>query len=139
MASRIPKKTVALVLDRDGGFCVLRVSPDCLGEATCADHRANRQSGGAKNHVLDQPSNLVAACGICNGFKESGADREQLIGFGLRVESGRTHAHSAQKARERLVLYPNGAWYRLCDYGHKHKQLRIGVSEDCPDEGLEAA
>lgn len=118
-SSAIPKKTVALVIQRDGGFCMLRISPDCLGEASVADHRANRQSGGAKNRVLDQASNLVGACGICNGFKEAGADRAALVARGLRVDSGRTHAHTAEKAREIPVLYPDGRFYRLDDDGRK--------------------
>lgn len=114
----VPKKTVALVLERDRGICMLRVSRSCQGFGSVADHRANRGAGGAKNHVLDQPSNLIAACVFCNGFKESGADRADLVARGLRVESGRTHEHTAEKAREIPVLYPDG-WFHLDDAGNR--------------------
>lgn len=120
MSSAIPKKTVALVLERDGGICMLRVSPDCLGEATVADHRANRQSGGAGQR-LNGASNLVAACGLCNGFKESGADQSGLIARGVRVKPGRTHQHTAEKARDTPVTYWDGLTYRLDDMGGKSR------------------
>lgn len=118
MGSRIPPKTVALVIERDGGFCMLRFEV-CTGAATVADHRANRGSGGAKHHVLDQPSNLIAACRLCNGYKESNADRAVMIARGVRVESGRTHQHTAEKAREIPVTYPDGKTYLLDDAGGK--------------------
>lgn len=118
----LPKKTVALVLERDGGRCLLRLSKFCLGTATVADHRANRGSGGAKNRVLDQPSNLIAACGVCNGFKESNADRAALVEKGLRVESGRTHRHTAEKALDTPVEYPDGTLWWLADDGTKSGQ-----------------
>lgn len=117
----LPKSTVALVIKRDGGVCMLRLSKFCLGAATLADHRANRGSGGAKHRVLDQPSNLIAACGICNGFKESNADRAELIERGVRVEGGRTHAHTAEKARATPVYYDGEPWW-LDDEGGRSGQ-----------------
>lgn len=119
MSKGIPKKTVAAVLARDRGLCILKASPHCLGEALIADHRANRGSGGAKSGVLDQPSNLIAACSLCNGFKESGADRAHLIALGLRVEGDSTHAKTAIRARETPVMYPDGRWWLLDDDGGK--------------------
>lgn len=121
MSSAIPKATVALVIKRDGGVCMLRLTPFCLGAATVADHRANRGHGGAKHRVLDQPSNLIAACGVCNGFKESNADRAELIARGVRVEGGRTHQHTAEKARETPVYY-DGDPFWLDDEGGKRGQ-----------------
>lgn len=119
MSKGVSKKTVAVVLERDHGLCVLRITDDCLGEGLVADHRANRGSGGAKSGVLDQPSNLIAACAICNGFKEAGADREELIQRGVRVEGASTHAKTADRARVTPVRYPDGRLYYLNDDGGK--------------------
>jgi len=104
--------------------------------ATVADHRANRGQGGA-GRVLDNPSNLVGACAICNGHKESLPVRSILVDKGLRVVSGRTHRHTAQKALETPVQYPDGL-FMLCDSGHRHPLLPDGTYEECP-ELLEAA
>ena len=133
MSSALPKKTVASVIERDGGICVLRISPDCTGVGSCADHRANRGHGGAKHRVLDQTSNLIAACGFCNGFKESNADREALILRGVRVESGRTHRHTADKARMIPVEYPNGDRWLLDDEGGRSRVRRGGEHEQVAD------
>lgn len=122
-STAIPAKTKALVLDRDKGLCMLRISPDCLGDATVVDHRANRGSGGAGQR-LNCASNLIAACGLCNGFKESGADRADLIARGLRVEAGRTHEHTAEKARYTPVLFPDGLFF-LWDDGGKYSDPPI--------------
>lgn len=119
MGKPLPKKLVALVLERDGGFCLLAFD-GCVGVATVADHRANRGAGGA-GRVLDCPSNLVAACWFCNGWKESGADRADLVKRGLRVNGGRTHTHTAEKAREIPVTYPDGITYLLDDYGGRRR------------------
>ena len=121
MSSAIPKKTVALVLDRDGGLCVLRISPDCLGEASCADHRANRGKGGAKNRVLDQPSNLIAACGVCNGLKEtvSGGVLADLIRRGIRLRPDSLHAKTALRALVTPVEYPDRRTFYLLDDGRR--------------------
>lgn len=114
------KKTAAVLL-RDGGLCVLQITDECQGEATCADHRANRGNGGAKSGVLDGFSNLIAACGICNGFKEAGADRVDLIARGVRVESHSTHAKTAVRAGETPVTYPDGSCWLLDDAGGKSR------------------
>lgn len=67
----IPKRIVKQVLERDGCVCMIG-GPHCSGTATVADHRWNRGSGG--NPRGNVPENLVAACGICNGEKESNPD-----------------------------------------------------------------
>ena len=123
MSSAIPKKIVALVLDRDGGLCVLRISPDCLGDASCADHRANRGHGGAKNRVLDQPSNLIAACGVCNGLKEEAGKgmRAELERRGVRLKSDSLHAKTALRALVTPVEYPDGIEYYLLDDGSREE------------------
>lgn len=119
MSKGIPKKTVAVVLDRDHGLCVLRISDHCLGAAQVADHRANRGNGGAKSVVLDQPSNLLAACSICNGFKEAGADRAELEARGVRVRGHSTHLKTAERARITPVRYPDGRLFYLHDDGSR--------------------
>lgn len=126
MGKPLPKKLVAAVLERDGGLCVLRLA-GCMGEASCADHRRSRGSGGAKHGVLDQMSNLIAACGPCNGAKEDshGETRALLEARGVIVTAGRTHAHEAQKAREKAVWYPDGRVFYLNDDG-----TRDQISDD---------
>lgn len=119
--SVIPAKKKAIVLLRDGGLCVLRLT-GCLVEATVADHRANRGQGGAGKR-LDELSNLIAACVLCNGRKED-ADkelRETLIARGVRVESHSTHAKTALRALEKPVYYPDGTVWLLDDAGGRKK------------------
>ena len=120
MSSAIPKKTVALVLDRDGGLCVLRISPDCLGDASCADHRANRGSGGAGQR-LNVPSCLVAACGVCNGAKADGVAREELLRRGVSLLPDSTHRKTALRALVTPVEYPDGREYYLLDDGTREE------------------
>lgn len=127
----VPEKRSKKAFERDGGVCLLRF-PGCQHFAECADHRANRGHGGAKSGVLDQLSNLISACGLCNGFKEAGADRKACVARGVRVDGGRTHVHTAERARETPVLYPDGKRYLLCDAGHKHPQLKEGGFQECP-------
>lgn len=122
MSKGIPAKTKAAVLERDRGLCVLRIAPDCMGDATCADHRANRGHGGAKSGVLDRPSNLIAACGICNGYKESNADRDELERRGVRVRGDSTHEKTAIRARVTPVEYPDGEVWWLDDDGTRRGQ-----------------
>ncbi|QIK63807.1 hypothetical protein G7068_11875 [Leucobacter viscericola] len=118
MGKPLSKKVVAAVLKRDGGLCVIQLD-GCLRDANVADHRRNRGSGGARS--LDGKSNLIAACGLCNGAKEDtkGELRDLLIARGVIIESGRTHEHEAQKARETPVWYPDGRVWRLDDHGGK--------------------
>ena len=118
----LPKKTVAAVLTRDGGLCVLRLD-GCLGEATVADHRANRGHGGAKSGVLDRLSNLLAACGLCNGLKEDaeGDLRAVLEARGVRLRSDSTHAKTALRALVMPVEYPDGRRYYLDDLGGREE------------------
>lgn len=120
MSKGIPKKTVAAVLARDRGLCVIKLN-GCQIVASCADHRRSRGNGGARS--LDGCSNLIAACGLCNGAKEdaTGAVREALIKRGVTVEAGRTHAHEAEKARTTPVQYPDGGWWLLDDDGGKEE------------------
>ena len=116
----IPKKTVALVLERDGGLCILRISPDCLGYASCADHRANRGSGGA-GQALNQPSMLVAACGICNGAKADGVARDELLRRGVSLLPDSTHRKTALRALVTPVEYPSGRTFYLLDDGTREE------------------
>lgn len=120
MGKALPRKLVAAVLERDGGLCVVK-GEMCLGEAQVAHHRVNRGAGGARS--LDGMSNLLGSCSPCNGWIEdsTGEDREMLIARGIRVIPGRTHAHSAQKARDKPVWYPDGRVFYLDDDGGRRK------------------
>lgn len=118
----IPKKVKDAVLERDGYRCVLQLAW-CQIVAVDADHRANRQNGGARSGVLDKPSNLVAACRRCNGAKEEVTKevRDKLIKRGVRVESHSTHAKTAARALETPVTYPDGTVWLLDDDGGKER------------------
>jgi 5-methylcytosine-specific restriction endonuclease McrA len=114
----IPKRLVALVLDRDNHTCVI-AGPGCLGIATVADHRANRGMGGGKS--LDDPRNLIAACGICNGLKEDadGETRLWLLGLGLRVEKAATNQATLVRCAYQFVEYPDGSQWFLTSDGRR--------------------
>ena len=93
-----PVSVKRAVIERDGGFCLLAL-PGCQGEATTTDHRANRQAGGSR--VLNDPVNLIAACGPCNGAK---ADARSLTLMdleerGLYVLPASTHEKTLERAR----------------------------------------
>ena len=103
----IPKKLVTLVLERDDSWCVI-AGPACLGEATVADHRANRGAGGST--VLNDPRCLIAACGLCNGWKADASrwDRDDLIDRGVIVRKAATNAETVRKCHNKAVTYPDG-------------------------------
>lgn len=115
----VAKTVTARVLARDGYRCVI-AGPDCLGVASCPDHRAGRGSGGDPRKLLDDPANLIAACGICNGRKEdaTGAWADDLIRRGIRV---RRHGAPSRVVLERVrrlpVEYPDGVWWTLDSEG----------------------
>lgn len=114
----IPKKIVAVVLERDGGRCVLELD-GCTGQATTADHRANRGSGGS--NILNHPSALVAACWSCNGAKEDahGHDRRSLVDRGLRVSKDSTNQKTLTRCIITPVSYPDGGLFFLLPDGTK--------------------
>jgi len=122
----IPPKTRSIVLERDGGRCVIR-GPHCTGRATLADHRANRGSGGSS--LLDTPECLIAACELCNGWKEDavGAAREDLIRNGIRVLKASTNTLTVLRCMETPVLYPDG-WYVLVG-AERQRMLPAEVAE----------
>lgn len=103
----IPKKLVAQVLERDDGWCVI-AGPACLGEATVADHRANRGAGGST--VLNDLRCLIAACGLCNGWKADASrwDRDALIGRGVIVLKAATNQETVRRCQMKAVVYPDG-------------------------------
>lgn len=116
-----PKPSVkALVFARDGGRCVIN-GPSCTGVATCTDHRAGRGAGGSR--VLNSPACLLAACQMCNGFKEdaTGYQRDALEQRGVRVLKAATNLQTVVRCRETTVLYPDGVRYRLTDDGLRHQ------------------
>lgn len=120
MGKPMGKKLVAAVINRDGGYCVLRL-PWCQIVATVADHRANRGHGGARS--LNGMSNLIAACSRCNGAKEdaSGEVREELVRHGVRLLTDSTHAKTALRALVTPVEYPDGKLYYLEDDGSREQ------------------
>lgn len=112
----IPKRIVTGVIERDEGWCLL-TGPHCLGEATVADHRANRGMGGAKG--LDVPENLVAACTVCNGWKETAHSLEliELKRRGLRVLRAATVKETLSRCRNIPVIDLQGRWWFLLPDG----------------------
>lgn len=54
-------KVRAQVLDRDGGRCEARFSPDCTGRAVHVHHIQLRSCGGT-----DDPWNLLGVCDECH-------------------------------------------------------------------------
>lgn len=120
MGSMIPPRMRDGVLERDGGRCVI-AGPFCTVVATVADHRANRGHGGSK--VLNDPRCLVAACELCNGWKEDahGEDRERLIYRGIRVEKDSTNAKTVSRCANKTVLYPDGRWFFLLADGTREE------------------
>lgn len=108
----ISKRLTALVLSRDGNVCQLNL-PGCTYTATVADHRANRGMGGSD--ILDNTVNLIAACGLCNGLKEtvSGPLLDELKRRGLRLVRAGTNAQTLLYASDSYVQYRSGDWYRL--------------------------
>lgn len=112
----IAKRTVKLVLERDGGICQLNL-PGCAYVATVADHRANRGMGGSKE--LNDPACLIAACEPCNGVKEtvSGDVLDRLKSDGLRVARAATNRDTLLRCIATPVRYRHGDWYLLDSNG----------------------
>jgi hypothetical protein len=110
----IPKDLVRGVLERDGGFCLLAL-PGCLGEASVADHRAERGMGGSD--VLNHGVALVAACGLCNGRKThlGTIERYGLIQRGLIVPKAATNQQTLIRCAETPVEYLDGERHFLID------------------------
>lgn len=107
----IPRKVVNAVLARDEGRCVLR-SFGCLGEASVADHRVGRGMGG--NPRLNVAVNLLAACAICNGLKESDAQfRRECTRLGIHIDRSQSTALDLERAARIPVRYPDGTWWIL--------------------------
>ena len=81
--SHIPTLLVQDVCTLWGWECQL-AGPHCVGDGDVADHRWNRGMGG--NPRANMPQNLVCACRLCNGDKESDPNfRAQCIRRGLAV------------------------------------------------------
>lgn len=120
----IPKRLVEKVLDRDGRVCVIQ-GPQCAGVATIADHRANRGSGGSK--ILDDARNLIAACPLDNGWKETvhGDTRDDLIRRGVRVEKAATNHGTLVRCAYTPVIYPNGETWWLTSDGRRVDEKEV--------------
>jgi hypothetical protein len=115
------------VIDRDGGFCLLMLR-NCTGEAQTADHRANRGQGGAGS-ALDGGENLIAACSLCNGEKETvtGLVRLDLIERGLRVVPDSTHRKTLLRVQHTPVQGIDGEWWMLLDTKTRRHATRLEV------------
>ena len=116
----IPKPLVRTVLERDGGWCLLAL-PGCMGEASVADHRADRGHGGSG--VLNDPACLIAACGICNGAKPAihGQLLVNLLERGLKVRKAATNAGTVQRCRDTPVEDLEGRWWLLRSDGTREE------------------
>lgn len=115
----IPKKLVKLVLERDGFWCMIG-GPNCLRQATVADHRAPRGMGGSKQ--LNRPECLISACGLCNGDREaaSGVWRLELESRGVIVPKDSTNAKTIVRCASTPVRDPWGdVWFLLPDGGRE--------------------
>lgn len=121
----IPRRLVRQVIERDQGWCLL-TGPDCLGEATTADHRANRGMGGSK--ALNVPENLIAACHVCNGWKETAYAMELngLIAAGLRIHRAATVQATLERCRETPVQGLDGEWWYLLPDGTRKEAVLDG-------------
>jgi hypothetical protein len=121
----IPKKLVEQVLDAWGHRCVIG-GPHCLGVASVADHRCGRGVGGNKN--LNVFVALVAACGLCNGEKESSPQlaaecRERGITVPYSGNHGSLDKQAVTKATLRRLEHTpvqdaSGQWWWLRPQGH---------------------
>jgi len=111
MTAKVPTTRRDAVIARDLGKCVI-AGPGCMGDATLADHRANRGMGGSK--VLNDMVCLIAACVICNGLKEDadGPYRARLVARGVRVEKDSTNKKTLERCQRVYVLYADG-WHQL--------------------------
>lgn len=115
----IPKKVVQQVLDRDQWLCVI-AGPNCLGAASCADHRVGRGMGGNKG--LDRVENLVAACGPCNGDRESNPGLAAALEVrGILLRRSATTKQDLTTARTRTVKYPDESWWFLLPDGTRQR------------------
>ncbi|MGO3147112.1 MAG: hypothetical protein ACTIJ6_05470 [Leucobacter sp.] len=68
-------------------------------------------------------SQLVAACGLCNGRKThvSGDERKRLEDRGIILLPDSTHAKTALRALVTPVEYPDGKLYYLEDDGSREE------------------
>jgi hypothetical protein len=108
----LPRRLFEAIKERDGDFCLLAL-PGCMGEGTCLDRRANRGHGGSK--ILNDPANLILACGLCNGAKADAYQMElnALESRGLYVVPSSTHEKTLARVREAFVEYLDGDRYYL--------------------------
>lgn len=111
--SRLPKRVVRLVFDRDEGRCA-----HCgTSEGLTIQHRINRQMGGSKTR--DTAAHLLTLCWEANTRLEADsafADLGRLMGWKLR---------SWQNPQEVPVRYADGTKYTLTD-----RFTRLIVQED---------
>lgn len=107
----IPKRIVALVLNRDGHRCVIN-APGCVIVASCADHRVGRGAGG--NKLLNLPEVLVAACRPCNSAKEDDADvAADCEARGIKIRRSQSSRKDIARCLKTAVVYPSGVRYLL--------------------------
>lgn len=120
----IPKRLSELVLSRDGHVCQLNLI-GCTYVATVADHRANRGMGGSPK--LNNAVNLIAACQMCNGLKETltGEALNDVKRRGLRLVHASTPEQTLEYAGDTPVKYRTGDWYYLDTTGHRQISRKV--------------
>jgi hypothetical protein len=117
----IPKRVVVAVLERDS-VCVIG-SRFCTGEPSVADHRVNRGAGG--NKALNVAQNLVAACGICNGVKESDSvTAADCVARGIKIRRSQSTQIDLERCLSVPVIFPDGTSWFLTPWGkQRHEEL----------------
>ncbi len=122
----IPKALVRAVLGRDVGWCLLAL-PGCTGEATVADHRAERGMGGSD--VLNDGRALQASCWHCNGVKSGNLHpimRANLIERGLIVPKAATNAATLTRCAETPLEDLEGERWFLVD---EHTRVHVNDAQ----------
>lgn len=114
----VSKGTKMLMMRRDNHSCQIGL-PCCVGYASGPDHRAGRGAGGSK--VLNELSNLIAACWPCNSLKETlhGEARKELVVRGVIIAFAGTNEKTAAKALVTPFIDRSGVAWLLDNDGGK--------------------
>lgn len=85
MSNEFTPDQVAGIIMREGGICAMYgVNPNCRRQATTANHRLNRSTGGTNS-----TDNGCAICWQCNGDIESVAEIAEIARFrGVKLRGG---------------------------------------------------
>ena len=90
MADGVSKKVAELVIERDRGQCVARVTHERGAKSgEQIHHRKPRRMGGTTEEWINQPANLIYVCRACHDHIES--HRQQSLAMGWLI-AGRDQA-----------------------------------------------